>query len=60
MDEKLIVVLLLITIVLSITSMAIIFNVQLDVNFLKDVAESNPKGTATVGFQIEPSGDTTT
>ena len=54
MNEKLIVVLLLITIILSIVSMAIVFNlptIGLE-NFIATKSSQSQSGTATVGFEI--------
>lgn len=57
MNQKLIVVLLLITIVLSITSMAIVFNIDTDVNFLRQISElSQPTNSASVGLNILEQG----
>ena len=55
MNEKLIAVLLLITVVLSITSLAIVFNLKVtppDLNFLKQIIVSHPTQRASVGLEI--------
>ena len=53
MNEKLIAVLLLITVVLSITSLAIVFNLNVpDVNFLKEIINSQPTQQAQVKLVV--------
>lgn len=54
MNQKLVVVLLLVTIVLSITSMAIVFNIPtINVNNFAKLADAQPQAASSVGFVIE-------